>query len=85
MTGVDDRDVEGWIRRAEECVRLMGYKMEEAAGYILYHIRGGAKIELCTQVEVVVSVEKIFKILIDKGGALGFIYYQVFYWRRICI
>ena len=39
---VDDIDVEGWIRRAEECIILMGYKGKEAAGYILYHIRGGA-------------------------------------------
>ena len=25
---VDERDVEGWIRRAEECVRLKGYTGE---------------------------------------------------------
>ena len=31
---------------AEECVQLLGHNGEEAAGYILYHIRGGAKIEL---------------------------------------
>ena len=30
---VDDRDVEGWIRSAEECVRLLAIK-----GKILYHI-----------------------------------------------
>ena len=29
------------------------------------------KIELCTQVEVVVSLDKIFKILRDRGGELG--------------
>ena len=29
---VDDRDVEGWIMRAEECVRLMGYKGEKQRG-----------------------------------------------------
>ena len=68
---VDERDVEGWIRRAEECVRLKGYTWDEAAGYVLYHIRGGSKIELCTQVEAVVSVDKIFKILRDRGGELG--------------
>ena len=38
---VDERDVEGWIRRAEECVRLKGYTGDEAAGYVLYHIGGG--------------------------------------------
>ena len=68
---VDERDVEGWIRRAEEYVRLKGYTGDEAAGYVLYHIRRGAKIELCTQVEAVVSVEQIFKILRDRGGELG--------------
>ena len=53
---VDERAVEGWIRRAEECVRLMGYKGEEAAGYILYYFRGRAKIELCSHVDIVTIV-----------------------------
>ena len=38
---IDDRDVECWIMRAEECVRLRGIKEVEAAGYVLYHIQGG--------------------------------------------
>ena len=41
---VDERDVEGWIRRAEECVRLKGYTWDEASGYVLYHIRGGRRL-----------------------------------------
>ena len=37
-------DAGEWIARAEECVDLLGHKGEDAAGYILYHIRGGAKL-----------------------------------------
>ena len=68
---VDERDVEGWIRIAEECVRLKGYTGDEAAGTYYTISVGGAKIELSTQVEAVVSVENIFKVLRNRGGELG--------------
>ena len=68
---IDESDVEGWIMRAEECVRLRGMKGDEAAGYILYHIQGGAKLELCSQIEVVTCIDKIFKVLRDRDGSCG--------------
>ena len=33
-------DAVEWISRVEECVVLLGHKGEDAAGYILYYIRG---------------------------------------------
>ena len=43
----------------------------EAGGYILYHIQGGAKLELCSQIEVVTCINKIFKVLRDRDGSCG--------------
>ena len=39
----DGIDVNEWINMADECVSLLGFKGEEAAGFILYHIRGGGR------------------------------------------
>ena len=46
---------------ADECVSLLGFKGEEAAGFILYHIRGGAKLELSMLGEALLSKQAIFK------------------------
>ena len=68
---IDESDVEGWIMRAEECVRLRGMKGDEAVVYILYHIQGGAKLELCSQIEDVTCIDKLFKVLRDRDGSCG--------------
>ena len=34
-------DTVEWIARAEECIELLLRRGEDAAVYILYHIRGG--------------------------------------------
>ena len=54
---------------AEECVQLLGHNGEEAAAYILYHIRGGAKIELSMLGEGLLTKKKDgdFKGLRNRG------------------
>ena len=63
----DGIDVNEWIGMAEEFVTFLGHNGEEAAGYILYHIRGGAKIELSMLGEGMLSKEVIFKRLRNRG------------------
>ena len=57
----DGIDVNKWINMADECVILLGFKGEEAAGFIIYHIRGGAKLELSMLSEALLSKQAIFK------------------------
>ena len=41
-----DDDVGEWFGNLDECICLLGIKGEEAASYALYHITGGAMLEL---------------------------------------
>ena len=41
-----DDDVDEWLRDLYECISLLGIKGEEAASYALYHVTGGATLEL---------------------------------------
>ena len=59
-------DAGEWIARAEECVDLLGHKGEDAAGYILYHIRGGAKLELSMLGNKLLNKEHIFNSLRER-------------------
>ena len=56
----DGIDVNEWINMVDECVSLLGFKGEEASGFILYHIRGGAKLELSMLGEALLSMQAIF-------------------------
>ena len=67
-------DVDEWIASAVECMSLLNYKGEEAAAYILYHIRGAAKLELSMLGEGLLDNEVIFKSLRNRcsqGKARG--------------
>ena len=59
----DGDNVLEWVMMAEECVKLLGMKGEEAAGYVLFHIRGGAKLELSMLGEKLMVKENIFEAL----------------------
>ena len=41
-----DGAVYEWLGNLDGCISLLGIKGEEAASYELYHITGGAKLEL---------------------------------------
>ena len=61
----EETDVEEWVMMATECVRLKG--LIEVAGYILYHIKGAAKTELCMLgSKVVECMENMFSILRER-------------------
>ena len=64
-------DVDEWIASAVECVSLLNYKGEKAAAYILYHIRGGAKIQLSMLGDGLLSKEVIFKGLRNRFSKRG--------------
>lgn len=67
----DGSNVDDWVRRAKECVKLKRISGDEAAGYVLYHIHGAAKLEICLEPEAVTDLNKIFTILRTRSRPLG--------------
>ena len=64
----DNTIVNTWIEEAKECVAIRGLKGEEATSYVMYHVRGGAKIELSVEMsEGEISLERIWGILNKRG------------------
>ena len=50
-------DVDEWLSNLDECISLLGIQGEEAASYALYHVTGGAKLELSMLVVNLTTIE----------------------------
>ena len=67
-----DTGVEEWIASAKEAVQLKSLTGEEAVGYITYHIRSGAKVEIAREMMGgIIKLEKVWEILRRRDGTRG--------------
>ena len=60
-------DVVRWLNELEECIRLNGFKDNDAASFACYHVNGAAKIELIMILgDEMVNINKLKECLIDR-------------------